>query len=219
MAYPGNSNLDPAVQQRILTAFKEAVRLYREGHGEEARTILRSIADVDAGFTPAHRLEQAIAAGAPVDLAQLIGEVAAHGDVDVEGTLAKARQAFAERDFQGALALAQAVLRELPGHPDARQLALEAQGRMRAGGEVQTYLDRVRQSLDAGLAEEARGFLRLARNLEPNHPELGALERRLQLAAKPLATDAEPEFEFEVFEQAPEPPAPPGSRHCLSLRA
>ena len=208
MAYPGNPNLDLAVQQRILTAFKEAVRLYREGHGEEARTILRSIADVDAGFTPAHRLEQAIAAGAPVDLAQLIGEVAAHGDVDVEGTIAKARQAFAERDFQGALTLSQAVLRELPGHADARQLALEAQGRMRAGGEIQTHLDRVRQALDAGLAEEARGFLRLARTLAPNHPDLGALERRLQIAAKPLATDAEPDFEFEVFEQVPEPPAP-----------
>ncbi|MBZ5587585.1 MAG: hypothetical protein LAO05_03410 [Acidobacteriia bacterium] len=211
MAYPGNSNLDTAVQQRILTAFKEAVRLHREGHGEEARTILRSIADVDASFAPAQRLEQAIAAGAPVDLAQLIGEVAAHGDVDIETTLAKARQAFAQRDFQGALTLAQAVLRELPGHPDARQLTLEAQGRMRGGGEVQTHLDRVRQALDAGLAEEARGFLRLAKNLDPDHPALAPLERRLQLAAKPLATDAEPDFEFEVFEQAVELPeeAPP----------
>ena len=217
MAYPGNSGLDPAVQQRILTAFKEAVRLYREGHGDEARTILRSIADVDAGFTPAHRLEQAIAAGAPVDLAQLIGEVAAHGDVDVEDTMAKARQAFAAREFQEALTLAQAVLRELPGHPDARQLVLEAQGRMRGGGEIQANLDRARQALDAGLAEEARGFLRLARNLDPNHPDLAALERRLQIASKPLAVDTEPDFEFEVFEQVPEPPPagppppPPGS--------
>ncbi len=225
MAYPGNPNLDLAVQQRILTAFKEAVRLYREGHGEEARTILRSIADVDASFTPAHRLEQAIAAGAPVDLAQLIGEVAAHGDVDVEGTMAKAHQAFADRDFQGALTLSQSVLRELPGHADARQLALEAQGRMRAGGEIQTQLDRVRHALDAGLAEEARGFLRLARNLDPNHPDLGPLERRLQIAAKPLATDAEPDFEFEVFEQAPEaptqapppPPAQPAARPSEAL--
>jgi len=75
----------------------------REGHGEEARTILRSIADVDASFTPAQRLEQAISAGAPVDLAQLIGEVAARGDVDVDATVAKARQALAQRDFQGAL--------------------------------------------------------------------------------------------------------------------
>jgi len=209
MAYPGDPNLDQAVQQRILTAFKEAVRLYREGHAEESRTILRSIADVDASFAPAQRLEQAIAAGAPVDLAQLIGEVAARGDVDVDATVAKARQALAERDFEGASTLVQAVLRELPGHPDARQLAAEIQGRMRAGGEIQTHIERVRQALDAGLAEEARGFLKLARNLDPTHPDLVLLERRLQLAAQPLATEAEPDFEFEVFEQRPEPPAPP----------
>ena len=208
MAYPGDSNLDQTVQQRILTAFKEAVRLYREGHGEEARTILRSIADVDANFAPAHRLEQAISAGAPVDLAQLIGEIASHVDVNVDATLAKARQAIAQRDFQSAMTLLQAVLRELPGHPEARQLAGEVQGRMRSGGEIRTYLDRVRQALDAGLAEEARGFLKLARNLDPADPEIAPLERRLQLAAQPLATEAEPEFEFEVFEQPRESPNP-----------
>ncbi len=217
MAYPGDPNLDPAVQQRILTAFKEAVRLYREGHAEESRTILRSIFDVDASFAPAQRLEQAIAAGAPVDLAQLIGEVAGRGDVDVDGTIAKARQAVAGRDFEGAMTLVQAVLRELPGHPEARQLATEIQSRMRAGGDIQTHIERVRQALDAGLAEEAKGFLKLAKNLDPTHPDLVMLERRLQLASQPLATEAEPDFEFEVFEQPPEgpatvaePPLPPG---------
>ncbi len=210
MAYPGDATLDPAVQQRILTAFKEAVRLYRDGHGEEARTILRSITDVDARFTPAQRLEQAIAAGAPVDLGQLIGEVTAQGGVDAAGTMAKANQAFAGRDFHGALTLAQSVLRDMPGHPQARQLAFEAQNRLRAVGEIQTHLDRVRQALDAGLAEDARGFLKVAKALDPGHPDVALLERRLQLAAKPLATEAEPEFEFEVFDRAPRasPPAP-----------
>ncbi|HVN76371.1 MAG TPA: hypothetical protein VMT19_08650 [Thermoanaerobaculaceae bacterium] len=209
MAYPGDSNLDQAVQQRILTAFKEAVRLYREGHGDEARTILRSIADVDASFAPAQRLEQAIAAGAPVDLGQLIGEVAAHGDVDVDGTIAKARQALAQRDLEGAMTLVQEVLRELPGHPEARQLSAEIQERMRSGGEIQTHIERIRQALDAGLAEEARGFLKLAKGLDPTNPDLAVLERRLQLAAQPLATEAEPDFEFEVFEQTPEAGGPP----------
>jgi tetratricopeptide (TPR) repeat protein len=210
MAYPGDANLDPAVQQRILTAFKEAVRLYRDGHGEEARTILRSITDVDPRFTPAQRLEQAIAAGAPVDLGQLIGEVTAQGGVDAAGTMAKANQAFAGRDFQGALTLAQSVLRDMPGHAQARQLAFEAQNRLRAAGEIQTHLGRVRQALDAGLAEDARGFLQVAKTLDPGHPDLALLEQRLQLAAKPPKAEAEPEFEFEVFDQPADlPPAPP----------
>src|SRR5664280_119414 len=178
MAYPGDATLDPAVQQRILTAFKEAARLYRDGHGEEARTILRSITDVDPRFTPAQRLEQAIAAGAPVDLGQLIGEVTAQGGVDAAGTMAKANQAFAGRDFQGALTLAQSVLRDMPGHAQARQLAFEAQNRLRAAGEIQTHLGRVRQALDAGLAEDARGFLQVAKTLDPGHPDLALLEQR-----------------------------------------
>ena len=208
MAYPGEPTLDPKVQQRILTAFAEAVRLYREGHNEESRTVLRSIADVDPRFTPAQRLEQAITAGAPVDLGQLIGEVTAHPGVDVEATVAKARQALAQRDFASALTSAQAALRELPGHAEARQIAIEAQTRQRATGDVDAHLVRARNALDAGLAEEARGFLRLAQNSDPTHPDIPALERRLQLAAKPLAVEPEPEFEFEVFEP-PAPAAPP----------
>ena len=211
MAYPGDPSLDQTVQQRVLTAFAEAVRLHREGRSEESRTILRSINDVDPRFAPAQRLEQAIAAGAPVDLGQLIGEVTAHSDVDVQGTLEKARQAFAQRDFQGAMSLAQSVLRDLPGHGEARQLALEAQARVRATGEIHTHIARVREALDAGLAEEAKGFLKLARDLDPTNPDVAVLERRLSLAAKPLETETEPEFEFEVFEPTPEAPpsAPP----------
>jgi tetratricopeptide (TPR) repeat protein len=211
MAYPGDPSLDQTVQQRVLTAFAEAVRLHREGRSEESRTILRSITDVDPRFAPAQRLEQAIAAGAPVDLAQLIGEVTAHSDLDVAGTLERARQAFAQRDFQGAMSLAQSVLRELPGHGEARQLALDAQARVRATGEIHTHIARVREALDAGLAEEAKGFLKLAKDLDPTNPDVAVLERRLSLAAKPLETEAEPEFEFEVFEHTPEapPPSPP----------
>jgi tetratricopeptide (TPR) repeat protein len=221
MVYPGDDSLDPAVQQRVLTAFAEAVRLHREGHSEEARTILRSIAEVDPRFAPAPRLEQAIAAGSPVDLGQLIGEVTAHTGMDIEGELVRAHQAFAQRDFQGALARAQSILRELPGHTEARQLALEAQARVRASGEIHTHITRVRDALDAGLTEEARGFLKLAKDIDPGNPEVAVLEQRLQLAAKPPATEAEPEFEFEVFDHlaevaaapappmAPTPPPPP----------
>jgi tetratricopeptide (TPR) repeat protein len=208
MEYPGDPSLDTKVRQRILTAFAEAVRLYREGHNEESRTILRSINDVDPRFSPAQRLEQAIAAGAPVDLGQLIGEVTAQSAVDVDETVAKARQALAQRDFATATTLAQAVLRELPGHAEARQIVVETQARQRAAGDVEAHLSRARQALDAGLADEARGFLRLAQNAQANHPEIPALERRLQLAAKPLAVEPEPDFEFEVFEPAGAP-APP----------
>src|SRR3989304_5713987 len=136
MVYPGDDSLDPTVQQRVLTAFAEAVRLHREGHSEESRTILRSIAEGDPRFGP-------------------------------------------------------------------------ARGRGRATGEIQTHITRVRDALDAGLTEEARGFLKLAKDIDPSNPEVAVLERRLELAAKTPATGAEPEFEFEVFDHLSEVAASP----------
>ncbi|HPC84295.1 MAG TPA: hypothetical protein P5234_13240 [Thermoanaerobaculaceae bacterium] len=197
MAYVGDSRLDQKVQQRIMTAFAEAVRLYREGHTEESLTVLRSISDVDPQFKPAQRLEAAINANAPVDLAQLLGEMSAAADQDAAELVAKARQAFEQRDFAAAQSLAQAVLKDLPGHAEARKLVLEAQARQRAAAEVESLLARAKDALDAGQVEEAQGFLRLARNLDATHPGLAALEAGMPVSA---GSEPEAEFEFEVFD-------------------
>ncbi len=218
MSYPGSSDLDQKVRQRILTAFGESVRLYREGHAEECRTILRSILEVDPRFSPAQRLEDAINRGAQVDLAQLLGELAANAPVRADETLARARDAVAKRDFQGALVLAQSILRELPGHGEARALALEAQARIRAGSEVETHLAHAEEALGAGMLAEATGFVKLALAADPTHPKLAALSRRLQAAEIVPESEPGPVFEFETFHQAeeltpgeaaPPPVAPP----------
>lgn len=206
MAYPGDTSLDPTVQQRVLTAFAEAVRLHRESRSDEARSILRSITEVDPRFVPAGRLEQAIAAGAQVDLMQLVGDVAILSGKDINEVLVKAHQAYGQRDYQTAQTLAQEVLREQPGHPEARHLALEAEGRLRATGDMRAHLARIREALDAGLAEEARTYLRLVKAIDPTNAEAAELERRLQLAAKPLEVEADSAFEFEVFDGASEAP-------------
>lgn len=198
MAYTGDAGLDPKVQQRIMTAFAEAVRLYREGHPEESLTILRSIADVDAQFKPSQRLEAAINANAPVDLAQLLGEMSAAAGQDAALTVSKARQAFEQRDYSNALSLAQTVLKDLPGHAEARKLVFDSQARLRGASELESLLGRAREALDSGQIQEAHGFLRLARNLDPSHPDIAALDRRLPA---PAGEEPEPEFEFEVFEQ------------------
>jgi tetratricopeptide (TPR) repeat protein len=211
MSYPGSSDLDQKVQQRILAAFGESVRLYREGHGEECRTILRSILEVDPKFSPAQRLEDAIVRGAQVDLAQVLGAVTAAAPLQADETIGRAREAIAKRDFQGALALAQSVLRELPGHPEARALALDAQARIRAAAEVESQLSRAEAALAAGMLAEATGFVKMALAADSAHPRLAALLQRIQDAAPEAAPEPEPEFEFETFRPAdtPELPADP----------
>ncbi len=207
MSYPGSADLDQKVRQRILTAFGESVRLHREGHSEECRTILRSILEVDPRFSPAQRLEDAISRGAQVDLAQLLGELAANAPVRADETMARARDAIAKRDFQGAQVLAQSILRELPGHAEARALGLEAQSRIRAAAEVDAHLSRAEEALSAGMLAESTGFVKLALAADPTHPRLEALAQRLQGAELVVEPEPEAVFEFETFQQ-PEEAAP-----------
>lgn len=207
MSYPGSPDKDPKVQQRILAAFREAVRLYQDGHRDECQTVLHSILEVDPAFRPAQRLESAIIQGLPVDLASLLGDLAGEAGSQVEGLLSQARQALAERNFSRAAELAQAVLRELPGHQEARSLLQQAQAALKAQSEVATQLARARQALAAGLVEEAKGFLALVRGIAPDHPELAELE---SLVASQTAEEA-PLVEFETFTPSPSPPTPPPS--------
>lgn len=192
MSYPGSPDKDPKVQQRILAAFREAVRLYREGHREECQTVLHSILEVDPAFRPAQRLESAIIHGQAVDLASLLGDVAEQATAQVDGLLAQARQALTAGEAGKAAELAQQVLRELPGHKEAKALLHEAQQALKGSEEVARQLQRVREALEAGLVEEAKAFLRLVRQVNPHHPELAELEARL---ATPTPHGLEVEFE------------------------
>lgn len=204
MAYPGDPSLDTKVQQRILTAFGEAARLFREGHGDESRTILRSILEVDPKFGPAQRLEGAIAAGASVDLNELLGEVSAAAPLDLSGMVSKARLALTQRDFDGANTIVQAVLRELPGHAEARQLAAQIQDRMRSLAEVDALVKRGRDAARSGRGDEARAALAQARALDASHPGVAELARAVEAVKSPALP--EPDFEFEAFGEPPPPP-------------
>lgn len=208
MSYPGSPDKDPKVQQRILAAFREAVRLYQDGHRDECQTVLHSILEVDPAFRPAQRLESALIQGLPVDLASLLGDLAGESGSQVGALLSQARNAISERDFSRAAELAQAVLRELPGHQEARSLLQQAQTALKAQSEVSTQLARARQALAAGLLEEARGFLALVRGIAPDHPELAELEATL---ASQTAEEAAL-VEFETFTPPLSPPTPPPSQ-------
>lgn len=205
MSYPGSPDKDPKVQQRILAAFREAVRLYQDGHRDECQTVLHSILEVDPAFRPAQRLETALIQGLPVDLASLLGDLAGESGSQVGELLSQARQALAEKNFSRAAELAQAVLRELPGHQEARSLLQQAQAGLKAQSEVATQLARARQALAAGLLDEAKGFLALVRGIAPDHPELAELEAMVALRTPEEAAMVE----FETFTPSPSPPTPP----------
>lgn len=201
MSYPGNPNLEPRIQQRVLTAFGEAARLYRDGLPEEARTILRSILEVDPQFRPGTRLEEAIAAGEKVDLGDLLGAVSASSSLDVQALLAKARECLRLREFAAAHETVNQVLKELPGHQEARRLAADILAAQRTESEAGVFLEQARVGLDAGLLDEARNFLRLAGAKDPEHP--GIVDLLSRLGALETDVDSDEGFEFEVLHEVP----------------
>ncbi|MGQ9494760.1 MAG: tetratricopeptide repeat protein [Thermoanaerobaculaceae bacterium] len=198
MGYPGSPDKEPKVQQRILAAFREAVRLYQDGHRDECQTVLHSILEVDPLFRPAQHLERAIIQGLPVDLGQLFGETVEETAKKTEELLAQARQALAEGQTPRAVALAQEVLREFPGHKEARGILQQAEAFAKAESEVATQLARARDALSAGLVDEAQGFLKIVRQLNPQHPELAELESQLA-----FQVGQTPEVEFSTFTPPP----------------
>ena len=216
MAYPGDPGLDPVVQQRILTAFGEAVRLYREGHAEECRTILRSIVEVDPTFAAAQRLSAAVASGKPVNLGELLGELAASSPVHADELLRRAKDALAARDFRGAVVLLQELLKELPGHAEGRALFARAQEGQRTKAVVEGHLAHVREALDGGLADAAKAFLEFARKADPDNPEILVLEERI--ARLGAAQEAQPDFDFEVV-RTPAPVAAPPAQGSAAVEA
>lgn len=185
MAYPGDRTLDSKVQQRILAAFGEAVRLYREQHPDEARTILRSIVEVDPRFIPAQRLDMAIEANAPVNLSEMLGEISAAAPVSADAIIARAKEALAAGDFQGALVLTQNLLRDLPGHAEGRRLALEAQARLRAAAESEGQIRRGREGGGSGPSPEMRA-------------PIGAHEGEIIAPAEAAASLSAPESQGEL---------------------
>lgn len=212
MAYPGDRTLDSKVQQRILAAFGEAVRLYREQHPDEARTILRSIVEVDPRFIPAQRLDMAIEANAPVNLSELLGEIAAAVPVSADEIIARAKEALASGDFQAALVLTQGLLRDLPGHVEGRRLALEAQSQLRAAAEAEASLLRARDG--AGSGAVAAGRTPFPSRGEGEGAAAGgpaASRFEVDASAPDLDGTSGDEFQFEFLDdQTPEFTAPSG---------
>lgn len=212
MAYPGDRTLDPKVQQRILAAFGEAVRLYREQHPDEARTILRSIVEVDPRFIPAQRLDMAIEANAPVNLSELLGEISAAAPVSADDIIARAREAMAAGDWQGALMLTQNLLRDLPGHVEGRKLALEAQNRLRAAAEAEGQRRRVQEAGGPSPAREVSPPTRRPREQETISDQASFPPAAGDVPAEVDLEERGDEFQFEFLDEAPsdfaEPPPP-----------
>lgn len=118
---------------------------------------------------------------------------------------------LAERRFGDVISEADQDKRALAADPQLRQIVEQAHARLEAAPYVKTFADSARQALQAGEKEEAERLMRKARVLDPDHPDLLALDEAQKFYSDPSRTmgarrrgiEMEEESEAEVSEPSP----------------
>jgi tetratricopeptide (TPR) repeat protein len=173
MAYPGNPELSPQAQDRVMTAFKQVVGKLQQGNREEALIGLEFVLRLDPAYAPAKNLHQQLSSGsAEIDLNDVLAQLQAPTTDTINNLLVEAVEAYDERDFEGARARVEQVLLDLPGHEEARFLLSQIEEATKGESQVGQFLQQARDALAAGDSQEAANFVMMAQALDPHHKEI-----------------------------------------------
>ena len=221
MSYSGNPALGTDAQKRILGTFEQTLDLASAGNRQEALLGCDFVLRMDPQFEPARRLQERLhASTGPVALDDLrpgaaggggddefgfsfLPELDALADGDLKSELKKL---LAERRFHDVIERAQQSPAELTADPELGALAMQAVEKLESEPYVVKFLAAARSALASGQAEEARRALDKARALDPDHPEIAALDAEVKGGIG--ATPADSLFRLEP---AASPPAAPTS--------
>src|SRR5919206_1228616 len=185
--YLGNASLSPAVKDRVLSTFQQALALYKQGRHDEVIQGCGLILRMDPLFDPAKKLlEKTRNPSSPIDVDALLPAAPA-GD-----PMAEARAAMAARDFQRVVTITTEVLTDDLLNDDARVLNEQAREKMEAAPFVEQFVRKFDQQLTAGNVTGARAELDKARSLDADHPAIARME-----AALPAASAPQPSFSFD----------------------
>ncbi len=190
-AYPGNPSLPREVREKILSTFRHTLNLYKEGKADDCLIGCDFILKMDSRFAPARQLmEKARNPASEIDIAHLeaiVAETPTRQDRGVSGEtdrlLVRAAESFNAREFDAAIAAAEQVLQVLPGNQDATQILEKARQKKSAQPQFEVARQRAIAALDGRRTSEARAALEKMRSLDPEHPAVALLERRLAAPA------------------------------------
>jgi len=200
--YLGNASLSPAVKDRVLSTFQQALTLYKQGRHDEVIQGCGLILRMDPLFDPAKKLlEKTRNPAAPIDVDALVPAPA-------RDPVAEAREAMAARDFQRVVTITAAVLSDDILNDDARVLNEEAREKMEAAPFVEQFVRKFDQQLTAGNTKGAQAEMEKARSLDPDHPAIAKMEKALPAVAAPPG----PSFSFDSPSFVVDNPAPASTR-------
>lgn len=209
MAYPGNPELSPQAQDRVMTAFRQVVGKLQEGSREEALIGLEFVLRLDPAYAPARNLHRQLSSGAAeIDLNEIVAELQAPTTDAINSLLVEAVEDFNNRDFAAARNKVDQVLLDLPGHQEARQLLREIEGATKGDTQVANFLDQAREALRRGDSQEAANFVMMAQALDPHHRGISATIAEIEAAGDVSLSQAG--FAPESSAEATPGFAPPG---------
>ncbi len=208
--YPGNPSLPREVKEKILSTFRHTLNLFKEGKLDDCLIGCDFILKMDARFAPARQLlEKARNPSAAVDISQLEALVATTPTrqervvaADPNRLLVRAVESFNARDFDAAISAAEQVLAVLPGNQDAVEILEKARSKKANQPVFDGSRQRALAALEENRHEDARRELDQMRGLDPDHPAVALLERRIGSApagapaasAPPSAPPPPPDF-------------------------
>jgi tetratricopeptide (TPR) repeat protein len=176
MAYPGNTELSPQAQERVMTAFKQVVEKLQQRNREEALIGLEFVLRLDPAYAPAKNLHQQVMSGADeIDLNEIIDQLQAP-TTDILNTLVvEAVEDFNNRDFGASRAKVEQVLADIPGHEEARALLSQIEEASSGSSQVEQFLGRAKDALEGGDTQEAANFVMMAQALDPRHEGIASM--------------------------------------------
>jgi tetratricopeptide (TPR) repeat protein len=184
--YPGNPSLPKEVREKILSTFKHTLNLYKEGKLDDCVIGCDFILKMDPRFSPARRLlEKAKNPAADVDIIELEAIVATtpvrqqRAPADAEKFLVRAVESYNARDFDACINAAEQVLTALPGNVHAVELIEKARRKKEVQGDFEASRSRALALLEARRHKDASIELDRMRELDPEHPAVVLLERRI----------------------------------------
>ena len=172
---------------------------------------------MDPRFAPARQLmEKAKNPASEIDVAKLEAHVAETptrqervASAETDRLLVRAAESFNARDFDAAIATAEQVLQVLPGNQDATQILDKARQKKNAQPQFEVARQRAIAALDGHRMSEAKAALDKMRSLDPEHPAVALLDRRLAAPAPSAPELGESTNPGLSLVDEPPPVAPP----------
>lgn len=188
MSYPGNPSLSSAVQDRVVSTFRQALVLHHQGRVDEVMAGCTLILQMDPMFDPARKLIEKLRNPAlPIDVDSLLPQ-------DSNTALQQARDAMAARDFERVVHLTTEILTNDLLNDEARILGDEAREKLEAAPFVEQFARKCDQHLAGGNVAAAKMDLEKARALDPTHPDVLRVARAIDTRGATPAPAFTPSF-------------------------